>query len=236
MDLIRTELLLTKEKVDELRNKKIALFGLGGVGGFVLEGLVRCGIENYILIDNDVIAPSNLNRQIIATSNNIGKHKTDEAKKRVLDINPDAKVEIKSIFYDEDTQDKIDLSSCDYIVDAIDSVPSKLLLIKNAEELGIKIISSMGTGNKLDPSQFEITDIYKTSVCPLAKKMRIELKKMGIKKLKVLYSKEKAIDIKDRIEQKEYEGVRRPIGSVSFVPSVAGLTIASFVVKDLTHI
>lgn len=224
----RTELLIGKENIEKLRNKKVAIFGLGGVGSFVTEGIIRCGIKNLILVDNDEISPSNINRQLYALQSTIGKKKTDLAKERCLDINPLANIQTFNLFYLEETQNQIDLSNCDYIIDAIDTVSAKLLLIENAKKLNVPIISSMGTGNKINPFAFQISDIFKTSVCPLARTMRYELKKRGynsktLKNLKVLFSTEiPASSI-------------RPPASISFVPSVAGLLIASEVIKDLCN-
>lgn len=224
----RTELLIGKENIEKLRDKKIAIFGLGGVGSFVTEGIIRCGIKNLILVDNDEISPSNINRQLYALQSTIGKKKTDLAKERCLDINPLANIQTFNLFYLEETQNQIDLSDCDYIIDAIDTVSAKLLLIENAKKLNVPIISSMGTGNKLNPFAFQISDIFKTSVCPLARTMRYELKKRGynsktLKNMKVLFSTEiPASSI-------------RPPASISFVPSVAGLMIASEVIKDLCN-
>lgn len=224
----RTELLIGKENIEKLRDKKVAIFGLGGVGSFVTEGIIRCGIKNLILVDNDEISPSNINRQLYALQSTIGKKKTDLAKERCLDINPLANIQTFNLFYLEETQNQIDLSDCDYIIDAIDTVSAKLLLIENAKKLNVPIISSMGTGNKLNPFSFQISDIFKTSVCPLARTMRYELKKRGynsktLKNLKVLFSTENpASSI-------------RPPASISFVPSVAGLMIASEVIKDLCN-
>ena len=185
----RTELLIGKENVEKLNESKVAIFGIGGVGSFVVEGLARAGVGNFVLIDHDIVSETNINRQIIATTKTIGMSKVEVAKMRILEINPDAKVEIIKEFFMPDSKEILD-DSIDYIVDAIDTVTAKIELIQRANKLNIPIISSMGTGNKLDPSKFEIADIYKTSVCPLAKVMRKELKQRGIKKLKVLYSKE----------------------------------------------
>lgn len=223
----RTELLIGKEGLNKLKNAKVAIFGIGGVGSYVVEGLARVGVGSFILVDNDDVALSNLNRQIIATQKTIGKQKVEVAKERILDINPNAKVKIYKEFFMPDTEGIID-DSVSYIVDAIDTVTAKIELVLRANNLSIPIISSMGTGNKLDPTRFEVTDIYKTSVCPLAKVMRKELKSRGIKKLKVVYSKEEPIKIKkDETKQKQVPG------SISFVPSVAGLIIAGEVVKDI---
>ena len=223
----RTELLLGKEKVDILKNSKVAIFGIGGVGSFVLEGLARAGIGSFILVDNDTISESNLNRQLVATTKTIGRPKVEVAKERVLEINPNANIEIYKEFFMPDTREEIIDKSIDYIVDAIDTVSSKIELIVRAKKLNIKIISSMGTGNKLNPTKFEVADIYKTSVCPLAKVMRKELRKRDINGLKVLYSKEDPIKIEKNLKEKQVQG------SISFVPSVAGLMIAGEVVKDL---
>lgn len=218
----REELLIGKQNVNKLHLKKVAIFGVGGVGSFVVEGLARAGIGNFILIDNDIVDITNLNRQLHALHSTIGKYKVDLMKERILDINPRARVEVYREFYESNEKNKILDSSVNYIVDAIDSVKSKINLAKDAQELNIPIISSMGTGNKFDPTKFEISDISKTSVCPLARVMRKELKKIGIKKYKVLYSRE------DPIKSDE----KNP-GSISFVPSVAGLIISGEVIKDI---
>lgn len=220
----RTEIILGKEAIEKLNNAKVAIFGLGGVGSFVSEGLARVGVENFILVDNDTISVTNLNRQIIATKSTIGKYKVDIMKDRILDINSNAKVEIyKEFFMPESSHEMID-ESIDFIVDAVDTVTAKIELAVTANKLNIPIISAMGTGNKIDPTKFEVTDIYKTQVCPLAKVMRKELRSRGIKKLKVVYSKE---------ETRKNNTSTSEIGSVSFVPSVAGLIIAGEVTKDL---
>lgn len=223
----REELIIGKENVDKLNSKKVAVFGIGGVGSYVVEGLARAGIQKFILIDNDVVAESNINRQLIALHSTIGMSKVEVAKNRILDINPSAEIEIRQEFYSKDTNNWMD-NSIDYIVDAIDTVSSKLDLIEQAKALNIPIISCMGTGNKLDPTRFEVVDISKTSVCPLAKVMRKELKNRGIKNVKVLYSKEEPI----KAIADDANGKHAP-GSISFVPSVAGLIIAGEVVKDL---
>ena len=241
----RTELIIGEEAVEKLKKSKVAVFGLGGVGSFVVEGLVRAGVENFVLIDDDKICLTNLNRQLFATRSTIAKYKADVAKERILDINPNAKVEIYKEFFTPETQGIID-DSVDYIVDAIDTVTAKIELIVRAEKLNIPIISSMGTGNKLDPTRFEVTDIYKTSVCPLAKVMRKELKARGVKKLKVVYSKEEPIKPDNESksscktncicppDSKRTCAVRNQVpGSISFVPSVAGLIIAGEVIKDI---
>ncbi len=223
---LRTELLIGETGVQKLHNSKVAIFGIGGVGSFVVEGLVRAGIQKFVLVDNDNVCLTNLNRQLIATRETIGKSKVDLAKERILQINPEAEVEVHKQFFVPETKGIID-NSIDYIVDCIDTVTSKIELIVRANYLNIPIISCMGTGNKLDPTKFEITDIYKTSVCPLAKVMRKELRNRNISKLKVLYSKEEPINV-----QFEEDGKRVP-GSISFVPSVAGLIISGEVVKDI---
>lgn len=228
----RTEMLIGKEGLEKLKNSKVAIFGIGGVGSFVVEGLARAGVGNFILVDNDKVAESNLNRQIIATTKTIGKLKVEVAKERILEINPEANVEIYSEFFMPDSPDIFD-NTVNYIVDAIDTVTAKIELIMRANKLNIPIISSMGTGNKLDPTKFEVADIYKTSVCPLAKVMRKELKKRGIKKLKVIYSKEEPIKSEENLENNTETTKKRVPGSISFVPSVAGLIIAGEVVKDL---
>lgn len=222
----RTEMLIGKENIEKLEKSKVAIFGIGGVGSYVAEGLARAGVGSFILIDNDEIVESNLNRQIHATCKTIGKAKVDVMKERILEINPNAKVETHKIFFLPNCEEKILDNSVTYIVDAIDTVTAKIELVMEAKKLNIPIISSMGTGNKLDPTALEVSDIYKTTVCPLAKVMRKELKKREIKKLKVVYSKEEPIKV-----QKEDEKIVP--GSVSFVPSVAGLIIAGEVFKDI---
>ena len=231
----RTKLLIGKEGIKKLKESKVAIFGIGGVGSYVVEGLVRSGIENFILIDNDKVDITNLNRQIIATTKTLGKSKVEVAKERILEINPSAKVEIYEEFFNQDSQNILD-NSTNYIVDAIDTVSSKIELVVRANKLNIPIISSMGTGNKLDPTKFEVTDIYKTEVCPLAKVMRKELKNSGIERLKVVYSKEKPIVPKiDKLTEQfvTKQGKKQTPGSISFVPSVAGLIIAGEVIKDI---
>lgn len=223
----RTELVVGKDGVEKLNNTKIAIFGLGGVGSFALEGLVRAGIGNLVLIDNDCVELTNLNRQILATHKTIGKPKVEIAKQRILDINPNANVEIYQEFFMPETEGILD-DSIDYIVDCIDTVTAKIELVVRAERLNIPIISCMGTGNKLEPTRFEVADIYKTSICPLAKVMRKELRNRGVKKLKVVYSKEEPI----KSNKKDRNQVP---GSISFVPSVAGLIIAGEVVKTILN-
>lgn len=224
----RTESLIGTEALEKLKNSKIAIFGIGGVGSFVVEGLVRAGVQSFILVDHDTISLSNLNRQIHATHNTVGKYKVDCMKERILAINPNATVEIFKEFYMPNSN--ISLENVDYIVDAIDTVTAKIDLIVKASELKIPIISAMGTGNKIDPTKFEIEDIYKTTVCPLAKVMRKELRKRNIEKLKVLYSKEEPIKNNNEID---LESKKTIPASISFVPSVAGLIIAGEVIKDI---
>lgn len=241
----RTELLIGKEGIQKLQNAKVAIFGIGGVGSFVVEGLVRAGVGKFILVDDDKICLTNLNRQILATRKTVGKFKVDVAKERILEINPNAIVETYQEFFMPETQGILD-ESVDYIVDAIDTVTAKIELVLRANQLKIPIISSMGTGNKLDPTQFEVTDIYKTSVCPLAKVMRKELRARGISKLKVIYSKEEPRKPDETLECSCKTGCICPPGtvrkctsrhqvpgSISFVPSVAGLIIAGEVIKDI---
>jgi tRNA A37 threonylcarbamoyladenosine dehydratase len=224
----RTEVLIGKDSLEKLKNAKIAIFGIGGVGSYVLEGLVRAGVGNFVLVDKDDVDITNINRQIIATTSTIGKPKVEVAKSRALDINPDINIQIYKEFFTPETKGIVD-KSLTYIVDAVDNVTAKIELAVRADKLNIPIISSMGTGNKLDNTKFEITDISKTSVCPLAKVIRKELRKRNIKKLKVVYSKEEPIKV-ENIDTKT--GKNTP-GSVSFVPSVAGLTIAGEIVKDI---
>ena len=217
----RTELLLGEVGMERLKKARVAVFGVGGVGGHVVEALARSGIGTLDLIDKDTIAPSNLNRQIIALRSTIGRSKVEVAKERVMEINPEAVVNIYQTFYLPETAGLFDFGQYDYVVDAIDTVTGKIELVMQAEKTKTPIISSMGAGNKLDPTAFRVSDIYKTSVCPLAKVMRRELKKRGIKKLKVVYSEEKP------------SASVRPPGSLAFVPSVVGLIIAGEVIKDI---
>lgn len=218
----RLELLIGEENIEKLHHQHVIVFGAGGVGGYVIEALVRSGIGHVSVVDNDTISLSNLNRQIIATRDSVGRKKVDVIKERILSINPDCYVETYEMFYLPDIADAIDLSQYDYVVDAIDTITAKIELVMRCQEHHIPLISSMGTGNKMDPSQLEVSDIYKTSVCPVAKVMRHELKKRRVKHLKVVYSKEYPIQTKSRTP-----------GSTAFVPSSAGLLIASEVIKDL---
>ena len=223
----RTKILIGDEGLEKLKNAKVAVFGVGGVGSFAVEALARAGIGSFVLIDKDQVSLSNINRQLIATHETIGKLKVDVAKKRILSINPEAKVETFAEFFMPGNANILN-NSITYIVDAIDTVTAKIELVMQAQKLGIPIISSMGTGNKLNPCLFEITDIYKTQVCPLAKVMRKELKQRSVKHLKVLYSKEEPL--KSGIIGENGKAIP---GSISFVPSVAGLIIAGEVIKDL---
>ena len=224
----RTELVIGSEGVNILNNSKVAIFGVGGVGSFAVEGLARAGVGNFLLVDSDVVSVSNINRQIIADFDSIGRFKVDIAKERILKINPDASIEVIKDFFTAESEDFFD-DSIDYIADCIDTVSGKIELVVRANSKGIPIISCMGTGNKLDPTRFEVTDIYKTSVCPLAKVMRKELKARKIKKLKVVFSKEEPIK-NSAFDEKTH---RKIPGSISFVPSVAGMIIAGEIVKDI---
>lgn len=229
---LRTEMLIGKDAVEKLNNSRVAVFGVGGVGGYVVEALSRAGVGNIDIIDNDTISVSNLNRQIIALNSTVGKNKVDVSKARLLDINPNLKVETYKCFFTRNTE--FDFSKYDYVVDAIDTVVGKLELIIRAKSANVPIICSMGTGNKMNPTMFEVADISKTSVCPLAKVIRQELKKRRIKKVKVVYSKE--IPLKPIVTEDmdvETKGGRIAPASNSFCPAVAGLIIASEVIKDL---
>lgn len=229
--LSRTELILGKENIIKLANSKVAIFGIGGVGSYAVEGIARCGVGKFILVDGDVVEQSNLNRQLIALNSTIGMPKVEVAKQRILDINPDAEIDARHIYFDANSQ--FDFNGIDFIVDAIDSVTSKLLLVEKAKEYNIPIISSMGTGNKLDAMQFKITDISKTKVCPLARVMRKELKTRNISDVPVIYSEEEPIKTEISLDYLKASGKRQIPASVSFVPSVAGLLIAQYVVKNL---
>lgn len=226
----RTALLLGKASVERLARKRVAVFGVGGVGGFVCEGLVRAGIGAIDIVDKDTVALSNINRQLIALHSTVGKNKVDVLEERLKDINKDLIIKKYKCFFLPETSDTFDFREYDYVVDAIDTVTGKIELILKAKEAGVPIISAMGAGNKLDPTAFQVSDIYKTSVCPLARVMRRELKKRGVEKLKVVYSKEEPI--KPQFE----EGEEVVPGSVSFVPPVVGLIIAGEVVKDLIRV
>lgn len=243
----RTELLFGREAMDKLQNSRVAVFGIGGVGGYVCEALVRSGVYHFDLIDDDQVCLTNLNRQIIATRKTVGQYKVDVMRERILEINPDADVTVHKCFFLPENADEFPFEEYDYVVDAVDTVTAKIELVMKAQEKGVPIISSMGAGNKLDPSAFKVADIYKTRVDPLARVMRREMKKRGVKKLKVVYSEE---DPKRPIEDMAVScrnhcicppgaqhkcTERRDIpGSTAFVPSVAGLIIAGEVIKDLT--
>lgn len=245
----RTELLFGHEAMEKLNNSSVAVFGIGGVGGYTAEALARSGVGTIHLIDDDKVCLTNLNRQLIATRKTIGKYKVDVMRERILDINPKANVITHQCFYTPETADKFDFSEFDYVVDAIDTVTGKIELVMRAKEKEIPIICSMGAGNKLDPTAFEVTDVYKTSVCPLAKVMRKELKTRGIKKLKVVYSKEPArkpiedssISCKSNCicppgTQRKCTDKRQVPGSNAFVPPVVGLIIAGEVLKDISGV
>ena len=226
----RTELLIGSDAMKKLASSRVAVFGIGGVGGYVVEALIRSGIGTIDLIDNDTVSITNLNRQIIATHKTIGKYKVDAAEERILDINPNVIVVKHRLFFTPETSNKIDFTVYDYVIDAIDTVVGKLEIIEKAKLAGVPVISSMGAGNKMHPEMFEIADISKTSVCPLAKVIRQELKKRRIKNVKVVYSKE--LPIKISIKE-EADSHKRIPGSNAFVPAAAGLIIASEVIRDL---
>ncbi len=235
----RTELLIGQAALEKLQNSRVAIFGVGGVGGYVCEALVRSGVGHFDLIDNDTVSLTNINRQIMALHSTIGKLKVDVMKERMLDINPDVDVLVHPCFYLPETADQFDFSNYDYVVDAIDTVTGKIEIIVQADAHQVPVISSMGAGNKLNPAMMEVSDIYKTSVCPLARVMRRELKKRHIKHCKVVYSKEKAIQpsqasLEKYVADSEENFTKKSIpGSTAFVPSVAGLILASEVIKDL---
>ena len=237
-ELSRTESLLGTDAMVELAKARVAVFGVGGVGGYVAEALARSGVGAIDLIDSDTVNRSNINRQIIALHSTIGRYKVDVMKERIADINPDCQVEAHRCFYLPENKDTFDFSKYTYVVDAVDTVAAKIALVLQAQEAGTPIISSMGAGNKLNPAEFEVADIYKTTVCPLAKVMRKELKQRGVKKLKVVYSKEEAIKPVMEITETAEDGStmikkRSTPGSIAFVPSVVGLIIASEVIKDI---
>lgn len=245
--LSRTAKLIGKENIEQLTSARVAVFGVGGVGGFTVEALARSGIGHIELIDHDTVALSNLNRQIIATHDTIGRDKVDVMKERILSINPNADVVVHKCFFLPENKDDFDFSKYTYVVDAVDTVTAKISIIEEAKKAGVPVISSMGTGNKLDPTMFEVADISKTSVCPLAKVMRRELKKRGISHVKVVYSKEEAItplaDADEIMTQGDCQSNEDTVGkkkiapgSISFVPSVAGLIIAGEVIKDICKI
>lgn len=227
----RTEMLIGNDGMEKLNDAKVAIFGLGGVGSFVCEGLARSGVGNFILVDFDKVDESNINRQLIANVNTIGEYKVDLMRKRILEINPDAKIETYREFYLADSEIDIITPDLSYAVDCVDTIMAKIAIICNCDAIDVPVISSMGTGNKLDPTMFEVADIYETSVCPLARIMKKDLRKRNIEKLKVVYSKEHAINTNDCDINKNAK--YKVKGSVSFVPSVAGLIIAGEVIKDI---
>lgn len=226
---IRTSLVLGEESINKLKNSTVAVFGIGGVGGYVCEALARSGVGRFVLFDGDVVSASNINRQIIALTSTVGQFKADVMKSRILDINPSALVEVHNEYFTPDNADSVFINSLDYIADAVDDIKAKIMLAKIASTNNIDIISAMGAGNKTDPTQFEVADIYKTSVCPLARIMRRELKKEGINKLKVVYSRE----IPKKTEYKTEE--KKTVGSLAFVPSVMGLIMAGEIIKDISE-
>lgn len=229
----RTEMLIGNDGLEKLKDSKVAVFGLGGVGSFVCEGLARSGVGNFVLVDFDKVDESNINRQLIATVKTIGMHKVDLMRERILEINPEANVEVYREFYMADSTSDIITEDLSYAVDCVDTIMAKIAVICKCDEIGVPVISSMGTGNKLDPTMFEVADIYETSVCPLARIMKKDLRKRNIEKLKVVYSKEHPINTNDcEINQDRKFKVK---GSVSFVPSVAGLIIAGEVIKDIAE-
>ncbi len=242
----RTELLLGKEGMERLYSARVAVFGIGGVGGYTVEALARSGVGSFVLIDDDIVCPSNINRQIIATRATVGRYKADVMRERILEINPDAAVEVRKCFFLPENAGEFDFSSYSYVVDAVDTVTAKLEIVKRANGCGVPVISAMGAGNKLDPTKFRVADIYETSVCPLARVMRQECRKRGIRSLKVVYSTEECIrpsvsagtdcrqDISPQENLRKGTARRSTPGSTAFVPPVVGLIIASEVVKDLT--
>ena len=234
----RTKRLLGAEGMEKLEGAHVAVFGIGGVGGHVVDALARSGIGEITIVDSDDVAVSNINRQLIATTKTVGRKKVEVMKEHVLEINPEVIVHAKDCFFLPETKDEFDFSEYDYVIDAVDTVTAKLALVEACEEAGVPIISSMGAGNKLDPTAFEVTDIYKTSVCPLAKVMRKELKARGIKRLKVVYSKEIPLEPKEdeNFVSDEVRRRRATPGSIAFVPSVAGLILAGEVIKDLVKL
>lgn len=232
----RTRRLIGQEAMDRLKNARVAVFGIGGVGGYVAEALARSGVGKMVLIDNDTVSLTNLNRQIIALHSTIGRYKTEVMRERILDINPNADVEIHNCFFLPENADEFDFCDYDYVVDAVDTVTAKIEIIMRSKTAGVPVISAMGAGNKLDAAKFEVTDIYKTTVCPLAKVMRKELRARGIDSLKVLYSTEQAIKPLESADEEPMEAVgnRRSVpGSISYVPSVAGMLLAGEVIRDI---
>ena len=229
----RSELLLGSDNMQRIATAKVLLVGVGGVGSWCAEGLIRTGIRHLSIVDYDMVQASNINRQLMATTQTLGQVKVDALKERLLQINPNADIRSLQMIYSEETADQFDLDAYDYVVDAIDTVTGKLAIIVKAKEAGVPVISAMGAGNKLDPTAFEVADIYDTSVCPLARVMRTECKKRNIRSLKVVYSKEKALKPKEEVPVDEGSKRRSTPGSVSFVPSVAGLIVAGEILNDL---
>lgn len=229
---IRTAMVLGEEAVKKLEGSRVAIFGVGGVGGYCAEALARAGVGEIHLIDSDTVSLSNINRQIIALHSTVGRYKTEVMRDRILDINPQAKVTVHNVFFSEENAQIFDFSAYDYVVDAIDSLASKVALIALTKAAGCQIISAMGAGKKLDPTRFEVEDISKTTVCPLARAVRVALRKKGIEHLKVVYSKEMPTETVDDTDAQKCDGKRAP-GSLSFVPSVMGLIIAGEVIKDI---
>lgn len=226
----RTELMLGKDAMEKLKNSRVAVFGIGGVGGHAAEALVRSGIGAIDIIDNDVVSKSNINRQMFATISSVGELKVEAARKRLLDINPEVNIKCHNVFYLPENSDSFDFSVYDYVIDAVDTVSAKIDIIMKAKENNIPVISSMGAGNKLDPTRFEVSDIYKTSVCPLARVMRKAMKDRGVSDLKVVYSKEEPVIKKEKV----FGDNGKPVpGSIAFVPSVVGLIMAGETIKDL---
>ena len=235
-EFFRTAMLLGNDAMERLHKARVAVFGIGGVGGYTVEALARAGIGQLDLIDSDTVSLSNINRQLLATHSTVGMPKVEAAKRRILDINPDAVVRTWPVFYGPDTAEQFDFTQYDYIVDAIDTVTGKLQLVERATQAGTPIICCMGTGNKLDPTAFQVSDISKTSMCPLARVMRKELGKRGIKHLKVVYSQEEALTPTGWEEEAAAIGKRQIPGSVSFVPGSAGLILAGEVIKDIAGV
>lgn len=231
----RTKLLLGDDNMNRLKKAKVAVFGVGGVGGYVVEALARTGVGSFVIIDNDTVSVTNINRQIIATHKTVGQYKVDVMRERILDINPRADIEVRKCFYLPENAHEFDFSEYSYVVDAVDTITAKIEIIMRAKEAKVPVISSMGAGNKLEAAGFRVADIYKTSMCPLAKVMRKELKKRGVDSLKVVYSEEKPI--KPSGDTDELCGTKREIpGSVAYVPSVVGLILAGEVIKDITAV
>ena len=228
----RTAMLIGEAALEKIKNSRVALFGLGGVGGYTAEALVRAGVGAIDIFDSDTVSESNINRQVIATYETLGEYKTDAFEKRILSINPECRVTKHTVFVTKESAEEMDFSLYDYVIDAIDTVSAKIAIAERCYLIGVPLIASMGTGNKLDPSRFEISDIYKTSVCPLARVMRAELKKRGVKSLKVLYSKEEPIK---PLQSSESASKKPTPASISFVPSVAGLLIAGEVIRDIIN-